>query len=243
MPPIDLLTDLTADAPEAATRPAVPAERQKAPHPEASPDIAGELQRVVTQLDTLVKQVGELSAGVKRSGDAGADAMAVLGELKGVVDAAAQGTSEARAAVSERLAAMEAAVGELAAVPGAAGEVVEHLKLARSSLVGLSERMEGLERRLPETLGAIERAASAVRETAATLAATGKTLDAAAQANAQVLPKVTHIEGEVVTLRRAAVWGWAVVSCLVVMVSLPALASVIGQIRTWLTNLKMLVPG
>ena len=243
MAPPDLLTDLTADEPEAATRPAAPAKRPKAPQPEASPDIVAELQRIATQLDALARQVGELSGGVKRSADDGADARAVLGELRGVVDAAAQGTREAREALSERLAAIEAAVGELAAVPRAAGEVVEHLRLARSSLVGLSERMEGLERRLPETLEAIERAASAVRETAAGLAATGKTLDAAAQANAQVLPKVTHIKGEVVTLRRAAVWGWAVVSCLVVMVSLPALASVIGLIGTWLTNLKMLVPG
>ncbi|MCY4584138.1 MAG: hypothetical protein OXE50_15275 [Chloroflexi bacterium] len=64
-------------------------------------------------------------------------------------------------------------------------------------LVGLPERMEGLERRLPETLDAIERVAAAVRETAATLAATAKTLEAAAQANARVLAKVERIEGDV----------------------------------------------
>ena len=190
MPVPDLLTDLTADAPEAATRPAAPAKESEAPQPEVSPNIAAELQRVATRLDALVEQVEALSGGVKRSAGAGADALAVLGELRGAVDAASQGTSEAREALSERLAAIEAAVGALAAEPGAAGDIVEHLKLARSVLVGLSERMEGLERRLPETLDAIERAAVAVRETAAALAATAKTLDAAAQSNAEVLPKV-----------------------------------------------------
>ena len=216
MPPTDLLFKLTPDEPEAAARPAAPAKRQKAPQPEASPDIAAELQRIATQLDALVRQVRELSGGVKRSAGAGADALAVLGELRGVVDAAAQETREAREALSERLAAIEAAVGEPAAVPGAAGEVVEHLKLARSSLVGLSERMEGLERRLPETLEAIERAAVAVRETAAELAATAKTLDAAARSNARVLPNVERIEAGVGVLRKYA-FAWSLVTGIVVI--------------------------
>ena len=243
MPPPDLLTDLTADAPEAATRPAAPAKQTKAPQPEAAPDIAAELQRIVTQLDALVKQCGEPSAGVKRSGDAEADALAMIGELRGVVDAAAQGTNEAREALSERLAAIEAAVGALPAVPGNAGEIVEHLKLARSSLVGLSKRVEGLERRPLEALEAIERAASAVRETAAGLAATGKTLGATAQANAQVLLKVTHLADEVVKLRRAAYWGWAVVSCLVVIVIMIVAEYTIGLVGKWLMNLKAMVLG
>ena len=204
MPPPDLLTDLTADAPEATARRAAPAKES-----EASPNIAAELQRVATRLDALVEQVEALSGGVKRSAGAGADAQAVLGELRGVVEAAAQGTSEAREALTERLAAIEAAVGESAAVPGNAREVVEQLKLARSVLVGLSERMEGLERRLPETLDAIERAAAA-------LAATAKTLDAAAQSNARVLPTVERIEGGVEVLRKYA-FGWSLVIGIVVI--------------------------
>ena len=116
-----------------ATRPAAPRKRQKAP-----PDSAAELQRIATQLDALVKQYEALSAGVKRSAGAEADATAALGELRGVVDAAAQGMKQAREEVSERLAAIEAALGGLPAMPRAAGEIVESLKLARSSLVGLS---------------------------------------------------------------------------------------------------------
>ena len=204
MSPPDHLFKLTPDEPEAATRPAAPAKEPKAPQPGTPPDIAAELQRIATQLDALVKQVEALSGGVKRPAGAEADALTKLGELRGVVDAAAQETREAREALSERLAAIEAAVSALPAVPGNAGEIVEHLKLARSVLVGLSERMEGLERRLPETLGAIERAAGAVRETTAALAATAKTLDAAAQSNAEVLSKVKHIEGDVGVLRKYA---------------------------------------
>ena len=45
------------------------------------------------------------------------------------------------------LAADEPEAATHPAVPRAAGEIVEHLKLARSSLVGLPQRMEGLERR------------------------------------------------------------------------------------------------
>ena len=216
MPPRDLLTDLTADEPEATTRPAAPAKRQKAPYPEASPDIATELQRVVAQLDALVKQCAELSAGVKRSAGAEADATAVIGELRGVAEAAAQGMQQAREDLSEPLARIEASVGALPAVPRAVGEIVEQLKLARSSLVGLSERMEGLERRLPETLEAIERAAVAVRETAAGLTASGKKLEAAARSNAQVLPKVERIEGTVEVLRKYA-FAWSLVTGIVVI--------------------------
>ena len=225
MPPPDLLTDLTADEPEAATRPAAPATQPKAPQAELSPDSAAELQRIVTQLDALVKQCAELSAGVKRSAGAEADATAVLGELRGVVDAAAQGMQQAREDLRERLAAIEAAVGALPAVPRAAGEILEQLKLARSVLVGLSERMEGLERRLPETLEAIERAAAAVRETTAGLAATAKTLDAAARGNARVLPKVERIEADVGVLRKYAfAWSLSIPIVAVVAIVLEAAA-------------------
>ena len=81
--PPDLLTGITADEPEATTRPAARAKRQKTPHPQASPDIVAELQRIATQLDALVKQSAELSAGVKRSASAEADAMAALAAAVG----------------------------------------------------------------------------------------------------------------------------------------------------------------
>ena len=209
--PPDLLTGITADEPEATTRPAARAKRQKAPHPQASPDIVAELQRIATQLDALVKQSAELSAGVKRSASAEADATAALGELRGVVDAAAQGMKQARDDLSERLATIEASAGELPAVPRAAGEIVEQLKLARSNLVGLSERMEGLERRLPEKIETIERAAVAVRETTAGLEAAGKNLEVLAGQNAQVLPRLDSIAREIKKLTPLSVGCYTVV--------------------------------
>ena len=137
---------------------------------------------------------------MERSARAAAGAEEAVGELRSGVDAAAGGTKEARDDLSARLAKMEAAVGELPAAAQAAGEVVEHLKLARSNLAGLSERIGGLERRLSEKFKPIDSAAVSVRETSDGLAATARTLDAAAQANAQMLPRVTKIEQDVNTL-------------------------------------------
>ena len=124
-----------------------------------------------------------------------------------------------RDALSKRLAKIEAAVGEFLAVPQAAGEIVEHLKLARSNLVGLSERMEGLERRLPEHLESIERAAVSVREAAAGLAATGKKLEASAGRNAQVLPGMALIVTEIGKLRRtwSFCWNRFLLACILVL--------------------------
>ena len=101
---------------------------------------------------------------------------------------------------------MEAKVGGLPEVARVGAEIGEQLKLARSNLVGLSERMEGLERRLPVTLETIEGAAVALRETAVGLAATGEKLEAAARTYAAMSSKVTRIEAGVKTLGIYAFW-------------------------------------
>ena len=213
--PRDLLADLTAEEPAATTRAEAPAKSQ-----EALPDILAELQRIGMQLDALEKQSAELSAGVERSAGAAAGAEEAIGELRSGIDTAVWGTKEARDALSKRLGKIEAAVGELLAMPRAAGAIVEHLKLARSNLVGLSERMEGLERRLPEKLETIERAAAAVRETAAGLAATRKTLEASTDRNAQVLPGMALIATEIGKLKTWSIcWymfllAWILILCM-----------------------------
>ena len=201
--PPDLLPGIFAEEPAATT----PAEAQEATRPEALPDIVAELQRIGTQLDALEKQNGELSGAVERSAKAAAGAEEAIGELRSGIDTAVWGTNEARDALSKRLAKIEAAVGELLAVPRAAGTIVEHLKLARSNLVGLSERMEGLERRLPEKLESIECAAAAVRETAAGLAAAGKTLEALTERNAQILPAIAEMQGNVNECKRHSLYS------------------------------------
>ena len=100
--------------------------------------------------------------------------------------------------------------------------------------------MEGLERQPLYTLEAIERAAFAVRENAAELAAARKTLEAA-QASAQVPLKVAHLADEVVKFRRTAYWGWAVVSCLIFIVAMIVAEYTIELVGEWLTDLKAAV--
>ena len=193
--PRDLLADITAEEPAVTT----PAKSQEATRPEALPDIVAELQRIGTQLEALAERSAELSGAVERSAKAAAGAEEAIGELRSGVDTAVWGTKEARDALSKRLRKIEAAVGELLAVPRAAGTIVEHLKLARSNLVGLSQRMEGLERRLPEKLESIERAAAAVRET--------KKLEALTERNAQILPAIAEMQGNVKECKRHSLYS------------------------------------
>ena len=215
-PPPDLLPDIFAEEPEAATRaepavksqepavksqepavkaqePAVksqepPVKAQEAPRPEALPDIAAELQRIGTQLEALKKRSAELSGGVERSAGATAGAEAAIGELRSSVDAAAKGTTQAHDNLSARLAKMEAAVGELQTLPQSAKEVAHRLEVTEKGLVGVSETIGGAERRLCDRLKPIESASASVRGATDALAATAASLNAAAQRNARVLP-------------------------------------------------------
>ncbi len=101
-----------------------------------------------------------------------------------------------------------------AATPEAPEALLEELKLARSSLVGLSERVESLERGLSERVKPIEEAAEAVRETTKKLAATGKRLDTATRGIDSSLWATGRIEDSMETLRRYAFW-WTVVGLVV----------------------------
>lgn len=240
-PPPDLLPGIFAEGPEATTRPEAPAKSREATHPEASPDIVAELRRIGTQLEALKKQNGELSGGVERSAKAAAGAEEAIRELRSRVDAAAQGTTQAHDNLSARLAKIEAVVGELQTLPQSAKDVAHRLEVTEKGLVGVSETIGGAERRLSDRLKPIESASASVRGTTDTLAATATSLNAAAQRNARVLPTVTEVQSEVKKLRRAAYWGWAVVSSLVIILFLIVADYVIGPIGGWLTNLKVLV--
>ena len=88
--------------------------------------------------------------------------------------------------------------------------LVDDLKLAKSNLAGLSERVESLERRLSEKFKPIEDAAQSVRETTQALAATGNKLDASARANAWAQAQVSKIEDGVNKLKWYA-FLWCVV--------------------------------
>ena len=135
VPPPDILPDIFAEEPEAATRADAPVKSQEPTRPEALPDIVAELKRIGTQLDALANQNTELSGGVERSAGAAAGAEAAIGELRSSVDAAAKGTTQAHDNLSARLAKMEAAVGELQTLPQSAKDVAHRLEVTEKGLV------------------------------------------------------------------------------------------------------------
>lgn len=95
--------------------------------------------------------------------------------------------------------------------------LVDDLKLAKSNLAGLSERVESLERRLSEKFKPIEEAAQSVHETTQALAATGKTLETSARANAWAQAQVQTIKDGVATLKwYALLWSVAIPGVVVV---------------------------
>ena len=96
-------------------------------------------------------------------------------------------------------------VAGTATVPAA---LVDDLRLAKSNLAGLSERVESLERRLSERFKPIDEAVQSVRVTTQALAATGKMLEGSARAHAWAQSQVRTIEGGIDTLERYAfLWG------------------------------------
>ena len=96
---------------------------------------------------------------------------------------------------------------------------VEDLKLAKSNLAGLSERVESLERGLSEKLEPLEKTAESVRETTGTLAATGKRLERSTRGIASSLWATGHIEETLETLHRYAFW-WTVAVFAVAIVAI-----------------------
>ena len=110
--------------------------------------------------------------------------------------------------IESQLDTVIALLGKTPPVPEA---LVDDLKLAKSNLAGLSERVESLERRLSEKLKPIEEAAQAVRETTVALAATGKKLEASARDNAWERSTLRSIEDVLETLNGYAFWWSAVV--------------------------------
>ena len=110
--------------------------------------------------------------------------------------------------IESQLDTVIALLGKTPPVPEA---LVDDLKLAKSNLAGLSERVESLERRLSEKFKPIEEAAQAVRETTDALAATGKKLEAWARGNVRELSRLESIEDMLRTLKGYAFWWSAVV--------------------------------
>ena len=203
-PPDLLLTDISGEGPEAKTGSAT------------SPE---ELPATELEPDAPLKPGDEPSSGVGRSARAGADSEKESGELRSGVDTKVQGTKQSHDDLSERLEKIEAAVGELPALREDVREIAEQLKLARPALAGIWNRVEGLERRLPETLKVVEDTAATVGETAAELKRKDRDLKLSEQLIEERLVKAIQFETDIRTLKRIAI-GWSVVIGVFVIVFL-----------------------
>ena len=113
----------------------------------------------------------------------------------------------------------DAAASGATAMPPLPEALVDDLKLAKSNLAGLSERVESLERKFLEKFQPIDKAAEAVRETTDGLAATGKKLEASVRESAWALSTMRRIEDAVETVRRYAFWWSAAIVVVVGVVA------------------------
>ena len=201
-PPDLLLTDISGEGPEPKTESAT--SPGKLPENELEPDAPS-------------KRGDELSSGVECPAGAGASAEEKSGELRGTEDETPQEPKQSHDDLSERLEKIETAVGELPALREDVREVAEQSKLVRSAFVGVSDRFEGLERRLSETLKVVEGTAATVGETAAELKRKDRNLKLAERLIDERLDKALQFEKDIRTIKRIAI-GWSVVIGVVVVV-------------------------
>ena len=193
-PPPELLTDLSGEEPVTP--------------PGEIPETRTDSERLVRKLDALC---GELDALLARMGSpTGVDDPKALEEHRSRVEAAVREVKRVLDEVAGQLARIEVSVGEVPALGKLASEVAEQLRLARSTLLGLAERVETLERWLPGKLEAIERDAAAGRETMARVLATANKLDGVVTSLEGKLAALPRIEDGVKTLKWFAV-AWSAI--------------------------------
>ena len=143
-----------------------------------------ELRRVRERLDALVEEIRQT-----RSAGECAERDAPVAEVRNRLDEFSKETRQADERLLRRIAEVEAAV-RASESKRPDEDIVHRLRVAETSLVGLSDTVRGLERRLSERLEPIERAATSVEETTGALEVTAGKLADAAEANARVLPTV-----------------------------------------------------
>lgn len=212
-PPRDfLLTDRTAREPEAGAGPdpspgGVPGDGAQ---PRA-PAKGGEALRGETQPSVP----GE--AQPQKTGDGPRTGADIEAEVHALED------------LSERLEGIEAPEDKAPRLETDAGEIREQLKLARSALVGVSSRMEALERLVHETAGEIRGTGDTVREAAARVERKGLGLDLAARTLEGKLRQLTRIEDDVRMLKRFA-GAWSAGNAIVLLLVFVYVAERLGWI-------------
>ena len=190
---------------------AEPGESQ--PPPELSKLLA-EFRQLREKFDVLAEELRQLRSAEERSeGDA-------LGaELRSRFDEWSAQNKQSVEELLRRFAEVEVAVHELR--DARRDEDIAHrLRVAETSLAGVSEAVRGLEGRLSERLEPIERAAISVEETTRGLRDTARKLDEAAEGYSRVLPTVEQTRKEVGRLETSLAIAFSVMSVWLAVLSL-----------------------
>lgn len=212
-PPQDfLLTDRTAREPEAGTGPdSFPEGVSAAAAERGAPAKGGEAPSAEVEPSVPSEAEPEKTAGGPRTGSA----------IKAEV--------QALEALSERLEGIETPVGSVPPPETEAADICEQLRLARSALVGVSSRMEALDRLVRETAGEIRGTGDTVREAAARVEKKGFGLDLAARTLERKLERLTRIEHDVRMLKLFA-GAWSVGNAVVLVLVFLYVAERLGWI-------------
>ena len=170
-----------------------------------------ELRRVRELLDAIVETIRQL-----RSAEERAEGDALGADLRGRLDELSKETRQADERLLRRIAEVEAAV-RASDSKRRDEDIVHRLRVAETSLVGLSDTVRGLERRLSERLEPIERSATSVEETTGALEVTAGKLARAAEANARLFPTVEETRKAVGRLEVLSSVGFFLVLSLFLM--------------------------
>jgi len=153
------------------------------PPPELS-EFLTEIRSLGERIDVLVDELREFRSAEERT-----ERDALAAELRSRLDEFSAESKQASEKMLRLPAEVEAAVR--ASLAERTDEDIAHrLKVVETSLVGLSDTVRGVERRLSERLESVERAATSIDESARALEVTARKLDEAAERYARVLPTV-----------------------------------------------------
>ena len=153
------------------------------PPPEQSEFLA-EIRTLGERVDALVDELRQLNFAEER-----AERDALAAERRSRLDESSAEWKQANEKMLRLPAEVEAAVR--ASLGERADEDIAHrLKVAETSLVGLSDTVRGVDRRLSERLEPIERTATSIDESARALEVTARKLDEVAEKNARLLPTI-----------------------------------------------------
>lgn len=188
--------------------PAAPPDRSE------SAEVLAELREIRERAEAQGEEIRQLRSAVERAGKE-----APVEEMRSRLDALSAESKQASERMLQLPEEIEAVVR--ASLGARTDEDTAHrLRVAETSLAGLSETVRGLERRLSKRLEPIERAAARIEETTGAMQVTAGKLEAAAERNARMLATVEETRKAVGKLELAAGLGLGLVLAWIALLSL-----------------------